>query len=67
MKRYIYVYYTYLCVCLPAYISAPHERPTPDKGQKRVSAPLKLEFQMIINHCVDARNQTQVLYQNKCS
>jgi hypothetical protein len=35
------------------------------EGEKIASDPLKLDFKMIVSHCVGAGNQTQVLWKSR--
>lgn len=44
---------THVCLCAPG----AHD-------QERVSNPLGLELQMVVNHCVGTRNRTQVPWKN---
>lgn len=42
--------------------------PSSPRGQKRVSGPLELEFQLVVNCLVGFRNQIQVPYKSiQCS
>ena len=64
--EYLFIlFYTYECFACK-YICATHMLGA--CGDHKRALDLELEFWMVVNYCVGARSQTQVLYKsNKCS
>ena len=50
----VWLFFLHVCLCTVC-------MPDAHGGQRRALDLLKLELQMVVNHCVGARNKTQIL------